>query len=114
MKNKMHIVRTLVFMAMAMCMAFFAVAPKQEALSQKAKAHETQDNTGTDDAQPRLVSYEAIVPAFQINIAHDLLFTFEFFIFQEEKEYRPSFEIPAFFNHYLKILFQRIISPNAP
>lgn len=116
MKNRIHIFRMLVLMALAVCMAFFAVAPKPEAIAQTPDAQAEASHDEADpgnDRQQRLIAYEAIVPAFQVNISHDLLFTFEFIVFQE-KEFEPSFEKPTYLNNLIKILFRQIISPNAP
>lgn len=107
-------IRKVVFLALAMVMVFFAVAPKTNVQANVEKQQkEVHDEEAPESMQPRLVTYEAIVPAFHVHISHDLLFVIEFVVLQESV-FEPSFERPSSFSNFLRVLFRQIISPNAP
>lgn len=95
----------------------FAVSPNSMAYPSKADTKKdisnSQDTEDNGEVQEYFKAYEAIVPASQMHLVHDFIYEFVPFII-EEQEFESDVEIPFFVNNHRKILFSRIISPNAP
>jgi hypothetical protein len=116
-KLQISFARKLVLLVLGITMICFAVSPKSVAKcvadNEKGQSKDIQDEGSNKAVQEYYVAYEAIVPATQLHLSHDLVFVFDVFVL-EEKDFEPIIEKPLFINNHLKILFSRIISPNAP
>ncbi len=73
----------------------------------------SQEKENKGEVQEYFRAYEAIVPASQMHLVHDFIYEFVPYII-EEQEFESVIEIPFFINNHRKILFSRIIPPNAP
>jgi hypothetical protein len=110
--------KRVVLLMLGVTMICFAVSPRSVAgntldCEQQGHAREVQDDGQNNAVQEYFVAYEAIVPVTQLHVANDLLFGFDIIVL-EEKDAEPILEKPLFVNNHFKILFSRIISPNAP
>jgi hypothetical protein len=99
-------------------MICFAISPKSVAKSavacgQQEQSREIKDEDTNKPAQEYYVAYEAIVPAIQLHLLNDVVLEFDLYVL-EEKDFEPAVKKPLYVNNHLKILFSRIISPNAP
>jgi len=59
-----------------------------------------------------LLSYQAVVPVFQIPVFIPFTFSLQFSLEEEEED--ALLILPVFVNIYFLTLFRQIISPNAP
>ncbi len=118
-EKKYHIsyFRKVVFLLIGIAIIGFAVSPNSMAYPSKTDTEintpNAQDAENNGEVQEYFKAYEAIVPASQMHLVHDFIYEFIPFII-EEQEFESDIEIPFFVNNHRKILFSRIISPNAP
>jgi hypothetical protein len=110
--------RRVILLILGMTMICFAISPRTVAgsamdIESAGHAKEVQKEDSNKTIQAFYVAYDAIVPVTQLHLTNDLLFVFDLFVL-EEKDAEPSIEKPLFVNNHFKILFSRIISPNAP
>jgi hypothetical protein len=115
-KYQISIARKLLLLVLGVTMMCFAVSPKTYAIGIaeiEQHAHDNQEENNNKSVQEYFKVYEAIIPVSQLHLSNDLLFEFEIFIL-EEHDFEPTIEKPFFVNNHRKILFSRIISPNAP
>ena len=74
---------------------------------------QTSDQKDTDESSYSLSAYEAIVPVINNNILQAVILVFtRDVIFEIDLLF--CFEVPYYQSEYQRLLFSRIIAPNAP
>lgn len=91
------------------CLEHIIAAQSQDEFTQN------QESSSSEESTPEffLMAYNAIVPAIQLHVDHDLYFIFDIPLV-EENEYQIFSDTVSFVNSYFQTLFRQIISPNAP